>query len=123
MGVACPYRLTIVIHTVAGCESFVNIHSRLSFVNLYAGYKGSYQDILSEGLETFNGTFYLLFFNTSVRCDVIVLLSIYDVIQSPHGHADTGMRLAHVQAVDSRPTSLMKCGLGSRLIYGLSVLN
>ncbi len=39
----------------------------------------------------------------SVRCDVIILLSIYDVIQSPQIR---GGILVHAQAVDTRPTSL-----------------
>ncbi len=56
--------------------------------------------MLSDGLETFF-TIELLSQSTSVRCDVIVLLSIkYDVIRSPQF---LGIYVAHAQTVNTRP--------------------
>ncbi len=55
--------------------------------------------MLSDGLETF--TIELLLQSTSVRCDVIVLLSIIrSVIRSPQF---LGIYVAHAQTVDTRP--------------------
>ncbi len=72
--------------------------------------KGSYQRMLSDGLIELSIYFLQ---STSICCDVIILLSIYDVIESP---PDTGGILVHEQAVDTRPTSLSEVrGLGSRL--------
>ena len=67
MGVACPYKASVnvqtnVIHTVAGCESFISIAIRM----------------LSDGPSIKLSIYFLQ--STSVRYDVIVLQSTHVVI-------------------------------------------
>ena len=64
----------------------------------------SYDDVDATTLlecyqRAHNRTSIYFFQSTSVRCDVIVLLSIYDVIQSPQF---LGIDVAHAQTVDTR---------------------
>ncbi len=60
-----------------------------------------------------NRTFIYFLQSTCARCDIIVLLSIYDVIQSPQFLEIVCM--AHTQTVDTRYQAHLQCGLVSRL--------